>query len=257
MSAAVIPLLLVSFVVTANGVEPVVVTEAPTRAQAEWEGLESDVREFLSGSFLDPPGEYWLPRSGARTELSLFAGAEGSLGELGTLNRIPSTGGATLTGFLRLYPVDRLALTLGAKSYLGPTSPAAGSAAQTVLTPLAGARWVLVRERRFSLQADVASGPAFFAFADVTNEGGGAVAIGAEAQGAASLRYSLGPWTAELRGVTGGRIGEARQIGRPSFEVGPFSALYAGVELGLTFSFLAASHRAPPTLGSTEAPDGL
>ena len=35
----------------------------------------------------------------------------------------------------------------------------------------------------------------------------------------------------------GGRIGTANEIGRPSFEVGPFSALYIGADVGVTWSF--------------------
>jgi hypothetical protein len=192
---------------------------------------------LLSGAWLDPPGAFWRPRRGARTEVSAFLGGEAGLGELGTLDRIPSIGGTTVSGMARYYPVDRLAIQIGSRGYLGVAEPAAGTTAQTVIAPFAGVRWDLVRENRFSLLTDIASGPAVFLFADLLGAFGAAWALGAEATAAVTFRYSLGPITGELRTFVGGRVGQAQQIGRPSFAVGPFSALYAGSDLGVTWSF--------------------
>lgn len=203
----------------------------------DWERVDRALRYALTGQWIDPPGAFWAPRRGARTEVSLFVGGEAGLGEIGTLDHIPSIGGVTVTGAARYYPVDRLAIALGAKGYLGLAEPAAGSAAETVLTPFAGVRWTLVQENRFTLLADVNSGPALFLFADLFGAPSAAWAVGGEAQAAASMRYTLGPWTVELRAFFGGRVGEAQQIGRPGFDVGPFSALYAGVDTGITWSF--------------------
>lgn len=208
----------------------------------DWGRIDENLRYALTGQWIDPPGAFWVPRRGARTELSLFLGGEAALGELGALDQIPSIGGSTLTGVARYYPVDRLAITIGTKGYLGVAKPAAGTTAETVFSPFAGVRWDLVRENRFSLLADVNSGPALFLFADVLGALGAAWAVGGEAQAAATLRYSLGPWTAELRAFVGGRVGEAQEIGRPGFDVGPFSALYAGVDTGITWSFWAEDH---------------
>ncbi len=205
----------------------------------DWARIDASLRYALTGQWIDPPGPFWAPRRGARTELSLFFGGEAALGELGSLDHIPSIGGATVTGVIRYYPVDRLAIALGTKGYLGVAEPAAGTTAETVLAPFAGVRWDLVRENRFSLLADVNSGPALFLFADLLGAPSAAWALGGEAQAAATLRYSLGPWTIELRALVGGRVGEAQQIGRQSFDVGPFSALYVGVDTGVTWSFWA------------------
>lgn len=211
------------------------------------ESVDETLRYVLTGQWLDPEGEFWAPRRGARTEISVLLGGEGSLGELGTLDRIPSIGGATVTVFARYYPVDRLAINLSIKGYLGVAEPAAGTAAETVVSPSAGVRWDLVREGRFSLLVDVQSGPAVFLFADVIGAlGGAAWAIGGESQLGLSFRYSLGPWTAELRPFAGGRVGTANEIGRPTFQVGPFSALYLGADLGMTWSFLGDREPPPP-----------
>lgn len=222
---------------------------APVAAEdqgTDWARIDAKLRYALTGRWIDPPGPFWAPRRGARSEVSLFVGGEAALGELGTLDHIPSIGGATITGAARYYPVDRLAIALGAKGYLGLAEPAAGTAAETVLAPFAGVRWTLVRENRFSLLADVNSGPALFLFADLLGAPSAAWAVGGEAQAAATFRYSLGPWTVELRGFVGGRVGEAQQIGRPGFDVGPFSALYAGVDTGITWSFWGEDMPEPP-----------
>jgi hypothetical protein len=210
------------------------------QAPAEAEEGPTSLRSFLAGDWIDPQGEFWAPRRGSRTELSLFLGGEGSLGELGSLDEIPSIGGSTITAAGRYYPVDRLAIVVGSKGYLGVAEPAPGTTAETVVSPFFGLRWDLVREGRFSLLTDVTSGPALFLFADVLGALGAAWAIGAESSVAATLRYSLGPWTAELRTFAGGRVGTANEIGRPGFEVGPFSALYLGADVGVTWSFAGA-----------------
>jgi hypothetical protein len=190
-----------------------------------------------TGDWLDPAGEAFAPRRGKRTELSAFFGGEAALGELGSLDRIPSLGGTTLTAVGRFYAVDRLGVGLGTKGYLGLAQPAAGTAAQTVLTPFALVRWDLVRENRFSLLADVSSGPAFFLFTDLFGALGSAWAVGAEGTAALAFRYTVGPVTGELRTLVGGRAGSAQEVGRSGAEVGPFSALYAGVDFGVTWSF--------------------
>lgn len=204
---------------------------------------EGSLRGLLSGKWLDPKGPFWAPRQGPRTELTLLLGGEAALGELGSLERIPTVGGTTLTVMGRYYPTDRLAIVLGGKGYFGLDRPAAGTTAATVVGPFTGVRWELVRENRFSLQADVQSGPAFFVFADIFDALDATWAVGGEGCVAASLRYSVGPFTGELRPFVGGRVGTAAEIGRPRFEVGPFSALYAGVDLGLTWSFLSGQRR--------------
>lgn len=137
----------------------------------------------------------------------------------------------------RHYPIQDAAIALGVKSYFGVDRPAAGTTAASVLVPFAGVRWVLVRENRFSLMADVQSGPAFFVFADLFTAPSPTWALGGEGSIAFPLRYSIGDFTAELRPFVGGRVGSAAEVGRPRFEVGPFSALYAGADLGLTWSF--------------------
>jgi hypothetical protein len=226
-------------------------TATPAQNQAS---EEDTLRYVLTGEWLDPEGEFWQPRRGARTEVSLFVGGEASLGELGTFDRIPSIGGTTLTLMGRYYPVDRLAINLGLKGYAGVSgTPAAGTQAETVLSPSAGVRWDLVREGRFTMLIDVVSGPTVFLFADWLGALGAAWAIGGESQMAMAFRYSLGPWTAELRTFAGGRIGTANEIGRPGFDVGPFSALYVGADVGGTWSFLGEGREPPPPERSAHA----
>jgi hypothetical protein len=203
-----------------------VLAAAPAAAEDSARGLQV---------LLDPKGEAWAPRRGHRTELGVSVGGEAALAEVGALERLPTLGGVALTLSGRYYPVDRLAITTGLRSYLGFDAPAAGTTAATVVAPFAGVRWDLVRENRFSLLADFASGPAFFVFG--APAGGATSAVGMEANMALSARYSIGGATFELRPVLGGRIGDAGSIGRPRFDVGPFSALYFGLEGGFTWSF--------------------
>lgn len=186
--------------------------------------------------WLDPAGAFWAPRRGARTELRAQVGGEGSIFEINELDRIPTVGGTTATIALHHYPVDRLAVTLGLKGYIGLDKPAAGTTASTVFAPFAGLRWDLVRENRFSLLADVQSGPAFFVFADVLEALESTSAVGAEFSVGVPFRYSLGPVTAEIRPNLGGRIGSASKRLRALVEAGPFSGMFAGVNLGFTYT---------------------
>lgn len=215
-------------------------------ADAVDSGLSEDGEESVwlknigywgSFAWLDPPGEKWRPRTGQRSELTLLLGGEAALGELGDLERLPTLGGMTIHVVGRHYPIQDAAIALGVKSYFGVDRPAAGTTAASVLVPFAGVRWVLVRENRFSLMADVQSGPAFFVFADLFTAPSPTWALGGEGSIAFPLRYSIGDFTAELRPFVGGRVGSAAEVGRPRFEVGPFSALYAGADFGLTWSF--------------------
>ena len=191
-------------------------------------------------NLLDPQGDFWAPRRGPRTELAVFVGPEGSLAELGGTEGLPRPTGVNFTLTGRHYPVGRLAITGQVRNFFGFGNAAAGTGAATVISPMLGVRWDLVREGRFSFLIDVYSGPAFFAFADFA----GALdsltakwALGLEFGIALTLRYSLGPLTFEVRPNAGLRAGSAKDIGRPSGDVGPFSALYAGVDAGVTWSF--------------------
>ncbi len=191
-------------------------------------------------NLLDPSGDFWAPRRGPHTELSVHLGPEGSLADFGGLDKRPQPSGLSLTVSGRYYPVGRLAISAQVRNFFGFDGFAAGTGAQTVISPLIGVRWDLVREGRFSLLVDVYSGPAFFAFADIV----GALesldarwALGAEFGAALPLRYSLGPFTFELRPTAGLRAGSASDIGRPTGDVGPFTAMYAGIDVGVTWSF--------------------
>jgi len=229
------------FFLTLLGGAGVVRAQDASPPQSPADASEEDMlRYVLTGQWIDPAGEFWRPRRGARTELSLFVGGEGSLDELGTLDHIPSMGGTSVMFGGRYYPVDRLAIGAGVKGYLGIAQPAVGTAAETVLAPYFGVRWDLVREGRFSMLVDVTSGPAIFLFTDIIGaiDGlGAAWALGGESSLGLAFRYSLGPWTGELRTFAGGRVGSANDIGRPSFAEGPFSALFVGVDSGVTWSF--------------------
>lgn len=231
------PLVAATLTVALSAALPLRAEDPDVDVTGSSEGSGVSFRSIITGEWLDPTGQFWRPRRGDRTEVSVLIGGEGALGELGSLERIPSVGGTTLTVSGHYYPVDRLAISVGAKSYLGLDRPAPGTTASTVLAPFAGVRWDLVRENRFSLLADLQSGPAFFAFADILDALDATWAVGGEATLAFPFRYSLGPWTAELRPFFGGRVGTAADIGRPRFDVGPFSALYAGADLGLTWTF--------------------
>jgi hypothetical protein len=223
-------------------------------------GFFDELSAFLAGNWLDPEGEFWVPRRGRRTELGIFIGGEAGLADFAPSNeiRIPSFGGVELTPVLRLYPVDQVALVVGWKSYLGLEAPASGTGASTVFAPFIGVRYDLIRENRFSLLVDVMSGPAFFVFAGPTELGNTVSpfeaqwALGAEIGAALAARYTLGPTTLETRALVGGRGGSAQLIGRPKGDAGPFSALYAGVDFGITWSFFADG--TPPTSTHLQIP---
>lgn len=223
-------------------------------------GFFDELSAFLAGNWLDPEGEFWVPRRGQRTEIGLFIGGEAGLADFAPSNeiRIPSFGGAEFTPVLRLYPVDQVALVIGAKSYLGLEAPASGTGASTVFSPFIGVRYDLIRESRFSLLVDVMSGPAIFVFAGPTELGNTVSpfeaqwALGAEIGAALAARYTLGPTTFETRALVGGRGGSAQLIGRPKGDAGPFSALYAGIDFGITWSFFADG--TPPTKTHLQIP---
>jgi len=207
---------------------------------------------FLEENLLDPKGEFWVPRRGPRLEASFFLGAESSFGDISGLDDIPQPTGISWTAAGRYYPVSRLALSLNLKGFFGLDAPAAGTSAATVVSGLTGVRWDLITENRFSVLVDVYSGPALFAYADVTDvlkDVLASWALGAEFGAAVTFRYTLGPFTGELRALTGIRSGAARDIGRPTTDVGPFSAVYAGADVGVTWSFLDGLH---PRGSSTE-----
>lgn len=227
------------------------IEEEPAEPELDgWAALGEDLAAFLDGNWLDPPGEFWAVRRGGRFELSFFLGGEAAAGKIqpGDISVITDFGGVVLMPVARWYPVDQVAMVGGVRSFLGLGEFAAGTGAQTVLTPFFGVRYDLVKEGRLSFLIDVYSGPAAFVFAGLTDAETTADlfdrvlplwALGAEIGGGIVGRYSLGPTTFELRGVAGGRAGSASDVARPSGEVGPFSAFYAGIDLGITWSFLA------------------
>ena len=97
-------------------------------------------------------------------------------------------------------------------------------------------RYDLVRENRFSLLWDLYSGPSLYVFADLPAVSTTAVAIGGEMGTALAMRYSIGPFTGEARGVVGGRAGASSSPFQRAGDAGPFSALYAGFDVGATWS---------------------
>lgn len=217
----------------------VLLTLVPRAAHAQdvpEKGIASTLTGYV-GQLLDPPGAAFAPKRGQRLELSMLMGGESPVGTFPQESLNPEWGGVTVTTVLRYYAVDRLAVQCGVKGYLGIDSPAAGTEAATVLTPLCGARYDLLRENRFTLLGEVFSGPSFLVFGDLSQLFGPQTAIGAELGGAIAARYSIGPLTAELRVVVGGRAGGAGPADTPGAEDGPFSAAYGGGDLGLTWSF--------------------
>ena len=208
-------------------------------------GEEKTVKDFVEGNWFDPPGKFWQPRKGPRTEFGLSLGGEAGLTAITPAETlIPDFGGSVLTPVFRYYPVNDMGILIGGKNYVGFDEPAAGTAAGTVVTPFFGVRYDLVQEARFSLSSDIFSGPAFFVFADVKDTSFDlqfldfARALGSEISAALVARYALGPVSIDGRFFVGGRAGSAQamsannQSGR-----GLFSTLYAGVEIGFTFSF--------------------
>lgn len=229
----------------------VVFTAAPARAVEVLETTDAIVEDVILETWLDPHDPFWQPRRGERLELFVANGGEGSFRGVAP-DQLPTLGGIVVSGGLRYYPrarrddlpdPDRLALTLGLRAYVGLNGvPATGTTASTVVSGVTGVRYDLVRENRFSLLWDLYSGPSVYVFADIDDSGlssaGATYSIGGEMGTALAMRYSLGPIAAEVRGFLGGRAGAS--TGRVTTSVveegGAFSALYAGLDLGLTWS---------------------
>ena len=200
--------------------------------------LDALLDDAFAGRWLDPKDEYWRPRRGQRLELGAFLGGEAAFSAVEAATKLPSIGGMVLTGVGRYYPVDRLAVVFGGRTYLGLDGvPAAGTTASSVISLITGIRYDLVREVRFSLLWDLYSGPSLYVFADLPSATTTAVAIGGEMGSALALRYSVGPLTGEARGVIGARAGASSTPFQRAGDAGPFSALYAGVDIGLTWSY--------------------
>lgn len=199
-------------------------------------GPEDMLAHAVSGTWLDPQDPYWVPRRGQRVEIGVQLGGEGAGSALST-DELPTIGGAALTALARYYPVDRLAVVVGVRSYFGLDGiPAAGTTASTVASLLSGVRYDLVRENRFSLLWDLYSGPSLYVFADLGTSKPSDVAIGGEMGTGIALCYSVGPLTGEARGIVGGRAGASSSPFQRAGDAGPFSAVYAGIDLGLTWS---------------------
>ncbi len=207
--------------------------------------LDTGSDDGVGRHWLDPQDPAWAPHRGRRLEIAARVGGEGSVATLAT-DRLPTVGGVVFDGVLRYYPVDRLAVIIGLRSYFGVDGiPAAGTTASTVISGITGVRYDLVRENRFSLSWDLYSGPALFAVGELDRTADNLfvaasnLSVGGEMGTALAMRYSLGPLTAELRGLIGGRAGaSASPFSRPSSAggSGPFSALSAGADLGITWS---------------------
>jgi hypothetical protein len=226
------------------------VVAAPARAlerEAVGDAADDVIDDLLSGAWLDPDDPFWDPRRGERLELALYSGGEGAFTGFAA-DRLPTLGGLNVNGVIRYYPVDRLAVVLGGRAYLGLDDvPAPGTTASSVFTATTGVRYDLVRENRFSLLWDLYSGPSVYLFSDLVTAADDALtakepkySVGGEMGTALALRYSLGPFTGELRGLVGGRAGSAvsafRRDDDGAATTGPFSALYSGIDLGATWS---------------------
>ena len=200
--------------------------------------LEKLARDALGGTWLDPQDAEWDPRRGERWELALLIGGEAAFEALQP-NQLPTIGGVVVNALGRYYPVDRLAVVFGLRSYGGLDGvPAAGTTASTVLSAITGVRYDLVREGRFSLLWDLYSGPSAYVFADLAEwRDVSSVAIGGEMGTALAFRYSVGPITGEARGLLGGRAGATANPFQRANDAGPFSAVYAGLDVGGTWSF--------------------
>ena len=209
------------------------------------EATDSVIDDIIAGAWLDPKAPFWAPRRGERFEIGLRLGGEGSFAALAP-DRLPTIGGVVLDGVIRYYPVDRLAVIIGGRGFFGlDGAAAAGTTASTVVSGITGVRYDLVREKRFSLLWDLYSGPSVYVFGELdkpaeqlivsTSE----LSVGGEMGTALAMRYSLGPFTGEVRGVVGGRAGASASPFSRSGDAGgsgPFSALYAGADLGVTWS---------------------
>ena len=209
------------------------------------ETTDSVIDDILTGAWLDPEDPFWEPRRGERFELSVLIGGEGALGGFAP-DKLPTIGGVVVDGIGRYYPVDRLAVIFGARGYFGLDDvPAAGTTASSVFSGITGVRYDLVRENRFSLLWDLYSGPSIYAFSGIVDAAGDAltasapqISVGGEMGTALALRYSLGPLTGEVRGLVGGRAGaSASPFSRSGAQggSGPFSSLYAGMDIGATW----------------------
>jgi hypothetical protein len=217
---------------TKTGEEPV---EEPVEEPAQPDA-DSLVENLFAGRWLDPTDPYWKPRRGERFELSLLLGGEAAFETVST-DKLPSLGGMVLNSLGRYYPVDRLAVVFGWRTYVGLDGvPATGTTAATVVSLITGIRYDLVRENRFSLLWDLYSGPSLYVFADLptTDLVIDTTALGGEMGTGLALRYSVGPVTGEARGLVGGRAGAASSPLDGSG--GPFSAVYAGIDVGFTWS---------------------
>ena len=209
------------------------------------EVTDSVIDDILTGAWLDPDDAFWAPRRGERIEFSVLLGGEGSLGGVAP-DKVPTIGGVVVNGIFRYYPVDRLAVIFGGRGYFGlDGAPASGTTASSVISGITGVRYDLVREQRFSLLWDLYSGPSFYVFADLASDnslrtqGTAVISVGGEMGTALAMRYSLGPFTGEVRGLVGGRAGAtASPLQRSSSQggSGPFSSLYAGIDFGTTWS---------------------
>lgn len=244
--------------VVPGGADP---EDGSSRTSENGRDFWSDLEEFAEGRWLNPPGHFWEPRRGSRFEVGLYVGPEGSFGSLSSNNvGLSAIAGGAGTIVFRWYPVnDDIGVLFATKLYAGfNNQTAAGTAASTVISPMFGVRYDLLERQRLSLTVDIMSGPSGFFFAGpdrvgVTEIFGGdelvnfekvrtVGAIGAEAAGALAGKYALGPVTLEMRFLVGGRAGSAQEIGATGGLSGPFSSLYVGVDLGLTFSLFSASH---------------
>jgi len=228
---------------------------APSASAVEvLETTDAVVENVLAQTnWLDPQDPFWKPRRGERWELAAYMGGEGSFTALAP-DKLPTIGGVVVDFIGRYYPAgrpadpadepDRLAVIAGVRSYLGLDGvPASGTTASTVVTLMSGVRYDLVRENRFSLLWDLYSGPSVYVFADLDTVDGistttATYSIGGEMGTALSLRYALGPLSGELRGLAGGRAGAtASSFSRAGAGgSGPFSALFAGAQLGISWS---------------------
>lgn len=201
--------------------------------------LDELVANLFAGTWLDPEEPYWDPRRGERIEVGLNLGGEGAFSALSP-DKLPSIGGVVLNAVVRYYPVDRLAVVLGGRTYLGVDGvPATGTTASSVASLITGIRYDLVRENRFSLLWDLYSGPSLYVFADLPelDAAVASVALGGEMGTGLAMRYSIGPLTGEARGLVGGRAGASSTPFQRAGDAGPFSSVYAGFDLGLTWSF--------------------
>lgn len=201
--------------------------------------LDELVADLFAGTWLDPEAPYWAPRRGQRLEVGVNLGGEGAFSGLSP-DKLPSIGGLVLNAVVRYYPVDRLAIVVGGRTYLGVDGvPATGTTASSVASLITGIRYDLVRENRFSLLWDLYSGPSLYVFADLPELDAAVadVAVGGEMGTGLAMRYSVGPITGEARGLVGGRAGASSSPFQRAGDAGPFSSAYAGFDLGLTWSF--------------------